>query len=316
MILTVTLNPSIDYLYAKDTFTLGAQNRFTAPVRMIGGKGINAGRTATILGSKVFVTGVLGGTNGKIVEKLLSAETFKHHFFPVPGETRNAITIMHDQGIQTEIVEEGPEIDPITERALFDYVITMCQQHPDISVICLSGSANSTNELLYHELIQLISHHFQDRIKVLADISGNQLRNTLASETLPFFIKPNLPEFGELLGIPLHSKAEVFDYLNHPLVKPIPLLLVSCGEDGAVAKYNDCIYDLKVPTIELVNPTGSGDATVGGIAYALDRHFEIEEVLRYGMVSGVANALEEAVGFVQPNIIAKILSQVTISIQS
>lgn len=314
MILTITLNPSIDYLYRRETFTLGAQNRFPTPIRMVGGKGINAGRTATILGSDVLVTGVLGGTNGRIVEELLASEKFKKHFFTVSGETRNAITIMHDQGIQTEIVEEGPIIDSLTETNIFDYVISMCQKYPAITVICLSGSANSPNESLYQMFIQLVDTLFQGRIKVLADISGKQLKNALSTKPLPFFIKPNLPEFSELLGIPIRTKEDIYPQLSHPLVKDIPLLLVSCGEEGAVARYNNKIYDLNVPKIDLVNPTGSGDATVGGIAYALDNSFAIEDVLRYGMVSGVANALEEAVGFINRKTVSTLLNQVTLSV--
>ena len=67
MIISLTLNPSVDYLYEIDSFQLGKLNRFKNPVRMVGGKGINAGRTASILGSKVWATGVLAGKNGELV---------------------------------------------------------------------------------------------------------------------------------------------------------------------------------------------------------------------------------------------------------
>lgn len=314
MILTLTLNPSIDYLYTKESFEIGKQNRFSTPVRMVGGKGINAGRTAAILGSDVLVTGILGGANGQLVGDLLKNECFSQQFFAIQGETRNAITIMHDQGIQTELVEEGPLLDAQTESDIFNYIITMCRQHPEISVICLSGSVNTLNQTLYRDWIKRITELFQGRIKVLADISGIQLKNLLSSSTRPFFIKPNLSEFSELLGLKVNSKKDVYPQLNHPLIKDVPLVLVSCGEEGAVAKFYDTVYYLDVPEITLVNPTGSGDATVGGIAYGLDHDFPIEKTLQYGMVSGVANALEEAVGFIRTETISAMLNQIKLKI--
>lgn len=313
MILTLTLNPSIDYLYTKKNFYLGVQNRFTAPVRMIGGKGINAGRTASILGSEVSVTGVLGGNNGQTVTELLKDELFTTHFFSVLGETRNAITIMHDQGQQTEIVEEGPKIDSKTEREISNYVLMACQNYPALSTVCLSGSVNSENEHLYQTIIEQINDNSQGTINILADISGNQLKNTLREGILPFFIKPNLPEFSDLIEENITSKNQAYAHLAHPLVKDVPLLLITCGEEGAIAKYHNVVYDLKVPQIDLVNPTGSGDATVGGIAYALDHQFSIEDTLRYGMACGVANAMEEAVGFVNKENVAQLVKKITLT---
>ncbi len=313
MIISLTLNPSVDYLYEIDSFQLGKLNRFKNPVRMVGGKGINAGRTASILGSKVWATGVLAGKNGELVRSILEKEKFSIDFLDIDGETRNAITIMHNNGIQTEMIEVGPYVNETTEEEILKKIIQQNNISTNIEVICLCGSVNSKNENLYQNFIKIIKKKLGNDIKILADISRTQLKNVLESDYKPYFIKPNIHEFSEIIDTVVNTKDEIVYHLkNSNLFDGVPLIIVSCGEDGAIAKFNKEIYDLKIPTIDLVNPTGSGDATVGGVAYALDNKLTTEEILRYAMASGVANAMEEAVGFVDKKNVEDIKNKIII----
>lgn len=100
MILTVTLNPSMDSIYFTDTFVLGAMNRCSNPIKAVGGKGINAGRTAAILGGKVTAMGVLAGKNGELIRHELEQERFKTKFISIFGESRNAVTVMNREKIK------------------------------------------------------------------------------------------------------------------------------------------------------------------------------------------------------------------------
>lgn len=313
MIISLTLNPSVDYLYEIDSFQLGKLNRFKNPVRMVGGKGINAGRTASILGSKVWATGVLAGKNGELVRSILEKEKFSIDFLDIDGETRNAITIMHNNGIQTEMIEVGPYVNETIEEEILKKIIQQNNISTNIEVICLCGSVNSKNENLYQNFIKIIKKKLGNDIKILADISRTQLKNVLESDYKPYFIKPNIHEFSEIIDTVVNTKDEIVYHLkNSNLFDGVPLIIVSCGEDGAIAKFNKEIYDLKIPTIDLVNPTGSGDATVGGVAYALDNKLTTEEILRYAMASGVANAMEEAVGFVDKKNVDDIKNKIII----
>lgn len=313
MIISLTLNPSVDYLYEIDSFQLGKLNRFKNPVRMVGGKGINAGRTASILGSKVWATGVLAGKNGELVRSILEKEKFSKDFLDIDGETRNAITIMHNNGIQTEMIEVGPYVNETTEEEILKKIIQQNNISTNVEVICLCGSVNSKNENLYQNFIKIIKKKLGNDIKILADISRTQLKNVLESDYKPYFIKPNIHEFSEIIDTVVNTKDEIVYHLkNSNLFDGVPLIIVSCGEDGAIAKFNKEIYDLEIPTIDLVNPTGSGDATVGGVAYALDNKLTTEEILRYAMASGVANAMEEAVGFVDKKNVDDIKNKIII----
>ncbi|MDR0921085.1 MAG: 1-phosphofructokinase family hexose kinase [Lactobacillales bacterium] len=313
MILTVTFNPSIDSLYITENLTLGKLNRLENPVRMVGGKGINSGRTSQTLGAKVITTGFLAGTTGKLAKELLYQEPFQKEFLQVEGETRNATTFMHDN-LHTEVVEEGPVISEEEITNLLNKIMNIWDANPDIRVICISGSANMTNQYLYTKFIAVLKELFRDTIKILVDISGTQLTNLLNSDICPDFIKPNIHELSELSQVEITTKREVIDILSkNKLFSSIPMTMISCGSKGAIVRVGEEIYDLSIPEVELVNSTGSGDATVGGIAYALDCSYDLETTLRYGMACGMANAMERGVGQVNPDVVENLLSKIEIT---
>jgi tagatose 6-phosphate kinase len=309
MILTVTLNPSLDSIYFTETFVLGEMNRCGNPVKAVGGKGINAGRTAAILGAKVTAIGVLAGINGDFIRSALNEEPFfATHFLSISGESRNAVTVMDQAKNQTEIVELGPEITADTAEKVLNLVIDLSKKQKKEPILALCGSANTENDHLYQHYLEQLG----GISKVLTDISGKQLKNILNSPVKPYFIKPNIHEFAELLHTTIKNKNDVIAHLTQPLIKDIPFVLVSCGSEGAIAKYKDRIFDVSIPAIDAVNPTGSGDATVGGIAFALDQGFSIEETLRYGMACGMSNALEQTVGFVSTDNVEQLKKRITL----
>ena len=64
MILTVTMNPSIDTRYQLDKLIIDDVNRVT-PEKTAGGKGLNVSRVLLQLGDDVLATGLLGGHMGR-----------------------------------------------------------------------------------------------------------------------------------------------------------------------------------------------------------------------------------------------------------
>lgn len=120
MILTVTLNPSMDYSYIVPSLKLDQVNRVDNPHTSIGGKGINAGRVIAQSGEKVLLTGILGGPVGKtILDTLLAENRYLLDFLTIDGNSRNAITIMHDGNIHTELVEKGIFLSQQNELLFF-----------------------------------------------------------------------------------------------------------------------------------------------------------------------------------------------------
>ena len=73
MILTVTMNPSIDTRYEVEHLVIDDVNRVT-PQKTAGGKGLNVSRVLVQLGDDVLATGLLGGHAGAYLGELMDAD--------------------------------------------------------------------------------------------------------------------------------------------------------------------------------------------------------------------------------------------------
>jgi tagatose 6-phosphate kinase len=66
------------------------------------------------------------------------------------------------------------------------------------------------------------------------------------------------------------------------------------------------------PVVAAVNPIGSGDAMMAGIATALDRGQAMVEAVRFGVACGAANALTATSGEVRRADVMRLLRRVTV----
>ncbi|WP_353949134.1 hypothetical protein ABNN70_06275 [Sporolactobacillus sp. Y61] len=67
MILTITLNPSIDMNYHIDKLKINQVNRTGNPIMTAGGKGLNVTRVIHQNDEPVMATGFLGGITGTYI---------------------------------------------------------------------------------------------------------------------------------------------------------------------------------------------------------------------------------------------------------
>ena len=79
MIVTVTMNPSIDISYLLDHLKLDTVNRTSQVTKTPGGKGLNVTRVIHDLGGDVIATGVLGGFHGAFIANELKKQTSLKH---------------------------------------------------------------------------------------------------------------------------------------------------------------------------------------------------------------------------------------------
>ena len=65
MIVTVTMNPSLDMAYSVSHLVLDDVNRVPQVEKTAGGKGLNVTRVLHQMNAQVLATGLIGGTIGK-----------------------------------------------------------------------------------------------------------------------------------------------------------------------------------------------------------------------------------------------------------
>lgn len=309
MIVTVTLNPSIDVSYPLDTLKIDTVNRIENVSKTAGGKGLNVTRVLKDLQADVTATGVLGGHFGQYIKQQLDDNSIKNNFTIISEETRYCIAILHD-GKQTEILEAGPHI---TADEIEQFKTTFSQLLANNNVITISGSmVKGFPTETYAELIKLAN---EKNCKVLLDTSGKNLKTSLMSQNKPYLIKPNTEELEGLLNITIDETniQEIVDSLSNSLFNDIEIVIVSLGANGALIKYQDNFYHTTVPKITAVNPVGSGDATIAGLAYAIANNESITDIIKSGMTCGVLNTLNPQTGKIDTTQFEEIYKQINVT---
>lgn len=296
MIVTITMNPSIDIAYQIEDFRLGTVNRVENVKKTPGGKGLNVTRVLKEARVDVLASGLLGGSLGSEIRTRLKADGIKEQFSEIAGETRNCIAILHDRE-QTEILETGPTISESEARAFLDNFRSLAEIG---NLITISGSLpRGLDKDFYAEVLAIAN---QSETPVLLDTSGSSLKAVLESQHKPLLIKPNREELSDLLTINITDDVSTLkEMLSQPLFNGIEWIVVSLGASGAFAKHKDHFYKVDIPKIQVVNPVGSGDATIAGLAAAIEAKASDRDVLKQANAFGMLNAQEATTGKINMN---------------
>ncbi len=291
MILTITMNPSVDISYQVDNLTINYVNRTNNWSKTTGGKGLNVTRVLNQLNEQVVASGLKGGKLGEYLEQSLNEHKITNHFFEIQGNTRNCIAILHE-GNQTEILEDGPTIssEEIEHfKAHFEELVSKSD------IVVISGSLpKDVDSKFYSNLIKICDKH---AVTAILDCSNKALIEVLRGQYKPLLIKPNIDELSELLGEHIDEDIESLKQaVANPMFENIEWVVVSLGSNGVFAKHNDKYYKVDIPQIQVVNPVGSGDSMIAGFTSALMNNATDEALLKKANTIGMLNAQETVTG--------------------
>lgn len=312
MIVTVSLNSTLDRVYTVPNMQVGQQHRVANARDIAGGKALNVARVAHILGSDVRVVGFIAGYTGAKIQALAERDGLLTHFVTVAGESRQAHTFLHDHHPSTEIIEAGPHV---TEHDLQALQEQLQQVITPGSFVSLSGSLPpGAPAETYAEWIHMIrSLHAYP----VLDASGEALH--YGAEAIPYAIKPNKPELEQYVG--RHVTPDMIPDIAMAFHEAgIAWVLISLGADGMVAATGGHVWRVSVPQVDVVTAVGSGDAFIGGWLAALstlgvDKALsddDIVAVLRQGNAAAVSNAMQEKIGVCDVEQMKRIMEEVKI----
>lgn len=310
MLLTVTMNPSVDISYTLDELVLNDVNRTNMVSKTAGGKGLNVARVARLAGLDVTTTGILGGFLGGYIKKGLEADTIEHNFFEINQESRNCIAIIHE-GNQTEVLESGPTISEEESAQFLKHFETLLEEN-QFTLLTISGSLpTGMSSEVYKQMIRLAN---QVDLPVVLDASGANLSDVLDDETLKLkAIKPNMDELSTIEHKEVTQDMKVLQtLLEGNRYARCEWIVVSLGGDGSLIKHRDQYYRVTVPKIKVVSPVGSGDATVAGFSMGILKELSNEEIMKTAMTTGVLNTLNRKTGYIDMNAFEEVYAQIVV----
>lgn len=290
MILTVTLNASLDKTYIVSDFKTGEVTRVKEVFCTAGGKGLNVARVIKALGEDVLATGFLGGYQGKLVEEKLNKEQICHQFVSIKGETRSCLNIIDINTYEnTELLEPGPLI---AKEEIKNFINLYKELIKKSSIITLSGSVpKGLDNSIYKKLVEIAKNSNK---KVILDTSGQLLIEGM--QACPTMIKPNRFEAESILKEKLEDVENVADAAKRLLSKGPEIVAISLGAEGAVVATCGNVFLVRPPNITVKNTVGCGDAMVAGFAVGLKNNLSIKKSTKLAVSISAASALEKETG--------------------
>ena len=284
MILTVTLNPLLERRLVFPSVQLGKDFRTDKDFFTAGGKGINVSRQLNYLGIKNLAYTFLGGNNGKIMKNLLADEKIDFISIQTKSETREAsLIIEEDENRITTFF--GPN-SLVTKAEADEFKLKMKKMIENCAIVVFSGSSpcKETDDIFPYG-IETANEY--DKISI-CDTYGSHFQNCI--DKSPTIIHNNLHEVERSVGLKLAGENEILDYLHKLYKKEIKQVYLTNGNNPVYAGNFDFIYKAECPKVTQLDPTGSGDSFVAGIAYGLHNALTFEETFRTAISLGAANA--------------------------
>jgi tagatose 6-phosphate kinase len=280
MILVVGLSPAWQRTLTFERLVAGKVNRARRVTETASGKGVNVAHVIGQLGGTARLLTVAGAERGRRLVASLRAKGIPATVVRVAAETRICQTLISDQPL-TELVEEAgaltrPEVATVLAR--FERAVARAR------LVVLSGTVPAgCGDDFYARLTR---HAVKRGLPVLVDAQRAQLINAVAAS--PFAVKINREEL-RMAGLSVRE-------LHRQGVKWAVIT------DGAAAVEVSCAEGrttLRPPRVKAVNPIGSGDATLAGLAVGLERGWPALDAVWLGVACGTANALTPEPGCVR-----------------
>jgi tagatose 6-phosphate kinase len=311
MILCVTLNPCLDKTLTVPAWAPGDLVRGTAVRDVVGGKGNNVARALLRLARQPRPVTFLGGPVGADCERLLrDDDRLDPLVVHTEAPTRVILTVRTESSAeQTAFFDPDPAIKPTEADALFHRIEQLLKFGP-VDALTLSGSSPAVaTHSLYSDLIALATSR---RVPVFLDTYGPALDAIWGF--WPTGIQLNRREAAVRLRQPRVSDDDVKGLLatwgRHGVTcgivtdGPKPVWALACGK----------LYRALPPQIEAVNPIGSGDALLAGIADGWLKRLEPEALLKHGIACAVANALVWDAGAIEPEEVERRQHEVVVEV--
>jgi tagatose 6-phosphate kinase len=263
MILTVTLNLSVDVTYHVDRVELGVTRDVRSVARRAGGKGVNVARVLHALGREVVVTGFAGGQSGAAARAELAASGLDDATVDIAGDSRTTLVVVDEDGEATGFSEPGPEVSPEEWRTM---VAHFSQLVDGKDAVVMSGSVPpGVSDDAYAQLIALAAGA---GVPVLLDTRDAPLTRALSAS--PAIVKVNRDELlgaAELMG--LGDQQDALGAVARIRDSGARALVISSGPAGLLGVCDGGAWRAVPPERLRGNPTGAGDAAAAALVVGL-----------------------------------------------
>jgi 1-phosphofructokinase family hexose kinase len=308
MILTVTLNPTIDIVAPVDDFIRGSVMRTKTIYTCPGGKGMNVSRALSSLGVKTVAAGLIGIRDSLETEHFLRSRGVVPSFIPCSGSNRICLLITETgKGRAETVINSESDIDITSKekKALLDNLYKLSKK---ASHVIFSGSLPlSLPADFYKTAIKTV----RNNSAVILDTSSKYLFHGISAA--PQIIKQNIHEFESAFGIRLSGKKTIKTAVSSVSKKyGVPVIIITMNEKGSLLfDRGSFVYYPAISVKGAISPVGSGDAYCAGLAYGLSKGSDCEQACKWAAACSTANLTHLGACFIDKRDVLKLLKRVS-----
>jgi len=309
MIITVTLNTTLDKTLSARDFRIGAVHHTTLVKLTPAGKGINVSRVLAQLGIASKATGLVGAGDKMLFAQALGAETVSiaDELVPSANPTRCNTTILDTtSGTETHVVEPGFEAPAPAKLALADRLRAIVA--PGATVVFAGSLPPGFRP---DELAPLIGRASESGARVWVDAKFDALEAAVEAE--PDLVKPNDEELAWLTHKTVDTPRDAARAAEGILDR-VGAVLVSLGERGAVFVSScESLWACHKLDAEFVqNTVGCGDALLAGFLAGHERGLDNEAALKLAVACGSSSAMQPSAGMIDADDVERFAGEVAV----
>jgi tagatose 6-phosphate kinase len=300
MIVTVTANLALDVTYSVDSLRPGTTHRVRTVRKQAGGKGVNVARLLSQLGHPTLILGLAGGLTGQQAREDLLAAGLNHQLVPMPGETRQTLTVVAG-GDATVFSEPGSLIDDATWTAL-EASVSQALIDGATVLVCSGSLPPGAPADGYATLVRLARAH---HVPVVVDAEGEPLLQ--AAKAGADLVKPNAAELTFTTGLTDHRQAA-----QSLRESGATAVAVSLGANGIYAVTAHGTWRARPPHRAAGNPTGAGDAAVAAFAAGIAGSATWPDLLRHAIALSAAAVAAPVAGAASLAVYHRLLPEIRV----
>ena len=309
-IVCVSANPAMDRRLFVESMTVGEINRARSAQGLAGGKAAHVAMATRALEAQPVWVGFLGGAIGQECARQMESLGIRVVAIPTKSSTRVNLEIIDAAGRVTEILEPGAEPSAQEREEFLQACARGLRDEWQPAVLVISGSLPAGVGPDFY--VSLIEAARAAGARVFVDSSGEALR--AGANARPDFVKVNRAEAETLVGRPLTTSHEIANAAAQLVERGAGSAAITLGREGLIwlERKNGPARQAVPPRMNVISAVGSGDATLGGFAYAATQGNAGEEALRLAAACGAANCVAPAPGRIELATVRALLSQIEI----
>ncbi len=293
---TIALNTAVDTVIQVNNVHPDGVAEGEITQKTAAGKGLNVARDLQIISrereeySLITVLGFVGQEESAFFEDELARWHLQNRLVPVPGHTRENITILQPKTEQEQHIKTQSYT---VHKAEFERFLNRLNGIPSHAPVFLCGSlpAGISNKRL-EEIMQTLK---RTGARVICDTAPAAYNPLLPYE--PALLKPNVCELEEWAGSEIRNWSELSSTLQK-ITGDRTSVLLSLGAEGAIAYHKDRMTAgrCRVSPERIRSTVGAGDSLLASFVFHQLRGLSMEDCLTKALAFATANCLHSDTG--------------------